>query len=296
MSLPHSYVANVMSAAMFPAFAKLQGEPSQVRRGYLLLTKLTATIAAPSMVTLAIVAPHIVSSLYGPQWSGVIVPLQILAMGGYFRALYHLGGVVAQSHGQVYSELRRQIVYASLVIGGASVGSPYGLPGVAAGVSVATLFMFIAMAHLALRITKTHGVIPGRQMGALVAAGITGGVASVRILLESGDGQRRNRPRCRGRGGVPFGVACSGNSANRFRPIQSPPATFVRAARRHCTPSSVYRRGNQTRTVFGCRPERPSAGHASCQIYVARTRSNSAKGRHSMKCARRMVELDGRTS
>ncbi len=187
MSLPRSYVANVMSTAMFPAFAQLQAEPTRVRRGYLLLTKLTATIAAPSMVTLAVVAPHLVRGLYGPQWSGVIVPLQILSIGGYLRALYHLGGVVAQSHGRVYGEMRRQIVYAGLVIVGALVGSRYGVPGVAAGVSVATLFMFIAMAHLALRITETpwHSYF-GVQFGALVAAGITGGVAfAARILLEA---------------------------------------------------------------------------------------------------------------
>ena len=187
MSLPRSYVANVMSTAMFPAFAQLQEEPARVRRGYLLLTKLTAIVAAPSMATLAIVAPHLVLGLYGPQWSGVVVPLQILSIAGYFRALYHLGGVVAQSHGQVYGEMRRQIVYAALVISCGLVGSRYGLPGVAAGVSVATLFMFIAMAHLALRITETswHRYF-GVQLGALATAGITGGVAfAVRVLFEA---------------------------------------------------------------------------------------------------------------
>jgi PST family polysaccharide transporter len=139
------------------------------------------------MVTLAIVAPHLVRSLYGPQWSEVVVPLQILAIAGYFRGLYHLGGVVAQSHGRVYSEMRRQIAYAALVIGGGLVGSRYGVPGVAVGVSVATLFMFIAMAHLALRITETpwHRYF-GVQLGALVSAGITCAAAlSVRILLEA---------------------------------------------------------------------------------------------------------------
>jgi hypothetical protein len=84
-------------------------------------------------------------------------------------------------------ELRRQIVYAALVIGGGLVGSRYGVPGVAVGVSVATLFMFIAMAQLALRITETpwHRYF-GVQLGALVTAGITGAAAlSVRILLEA---------------------------------------------------------------------------------------------------------------
>ncbi len=187
VSVPHEYVSKVMSGVMFPALSQLQGEPARLRRGYLSVSKLTAMVAAPTMLTMAVVAPHLVRGLYGPQWSGVVVPLQILSVAGYFKALYHLGGVVAQSTGHVHGELRRQIVYAALVIGGGLVGSRYGIPGVAVGVSVATLFMFIAMAHLALRITETpwHRYF-GVQLVALVTAGITCAVAlSVRVLLEA---------------------------------------------------------------------------------------------------------------
>jgi len=187
MNLPYTYAASVMSSVMFPAFAQVQGEPARLRRGYLLLTQVTAMVAAPSMGTMAIAAPHLVPSLYGSQWTGVVVPLQILCIAGYFRALYHLGGIVAQSVGRVYGELWRQIIYAGLVIAGAAVGSRYDLPGVAVGVSVAILYMFVATGHLALRVTG----IPWRlylrvQLGALVTAGVTCCVAlSVRLLLEA---------------------------------------------------------------------------------------------------------------
>jgi teichuronic acid exporter len=187
MNLPHTYAANVMTAVMFPAFAEVQGEPARLRRGYLVLTQLTAMVAAPSMATMAVVAPHFVRGLYGPRWIGVVLPLQILCMAGYFRALYHLGGAVAQSVGRVYGELWRQIIYAGLVIGGAAVGSRYDLPGVAAGVSVAILYMFVATGHLALRVTSTPWRLYLRvQVGALVTAAVTCGVAlSVRLLLEA---------------------------------------------------------------------------------------------------------------
>jgi O-antigen/teichoic acid export membrane protein len=139
------------------------------------------------MTTLAIVAPHLVRSLYGPQWTGAVVPLQILSIAGYFRALYHLGGVVAQSVGRVYGELWRQVTYAAAVMGGTLVGSRYGLPGVAAGVSAAILYMFVATGHLALNATGTPWRLYLRiQLGALVTAGVTCGVAFfVRLLLEA---------------------------------------------------------------------------------------------------------------
>jgi O-antigen/teichoic acid export membrane protein len=188
MNLPQTYAAGVMSGVMFPAFALVQREPARVRSGYLLVTRLTAIIAAPAMTTMAIVAPHLVRGLYGPQWIGAVVPLQIFSLAGYFRALYHLGGVVAQSVGRVYGELWRQVTYAAAVIGGTLVGSRYGLPGVAAGVSVAILYMFVATSQLALHATGTPWRVYFRvQAGAALTGGVAGAVALfVRLLLEAG--------------------------------------------------------------------------------------------------------------
>ena len=187
MTLPFTHAASVMSGALFPAFAQVQGEPDRLRRGYLTATALTALVAAPAMGTLAIAAPHLLQSLYGPQWSGAVVPLQILCLAGYFRALYHLSGIVAKSVGWVYPELRRQIVYAALVLVGAITGSRFGLPGVAAGVSVAIVYMFIASGQLALRATDTRWSEYFRvQRTALATGAVTSAVAMlVRISLES---------------------------------------------------------------------------------------------------------------
>jgi O-antigen/teichoic acid export membrane protein len=186
MNLPFTYAASVMSSVLFPAFAQVQGEPERLRRGYLMMTELTAMLAAPAMGTLAVVAPHLVVTLYGSQWTGVVVPLQIFSLAGYFRALYHLGGTVAQSVGRVYGELWRQAVYAGLVIAGALVGMPYGLAGVATGVSVAILYMFAAMAHLSLRATGTSWRLyfHAQMSGLITGAVVTLAAFIVRLLLE----------------------------------------------------------------------------------------------------------------
>jgi O-antigen/teichoic acid export membrane protein len=186
MNLPQTYAAAVMSSVLFPAIAEVQHEPARVRAAYLTMTQLTAMIAAPSMTIVAIVAPHLVRWLYGPQWSAAVAPLQILSIAGYFRALYHLGGIVAQAVGRVYGELWRQLAYAALVVGGTVLGSRHGLPGVAVGVSVAILFMFVATGHLALTATSTPWRLYLRvQREALVTALVTGAVALVvRLLLE----------------------------------------------------------------------------------------------------------------
>ena len=97
MNISHTHAAGVISAVMFPAFAQAQRDAAAVRRGFLVVTRLTAMVAAPAMAIMGVAAPHLVAGVYGPQWAGAVAPLQILCAAGYFRALYHLGGVVAQS-------------------------------------------------------------------------------------------------------------------------------------------------------------------------------------------------------
>jgi O-antigen/teichoic acid export membrane protein len=190
MSLPHTYAASVMTSVLFPIFAQEQGNQPRVRRAYLLLTELTAMVAGPAMATIAIAAPYLVLSVYGPRWAGVVVPLQMLCLVGYFRALYHLSGVLAQGVGRVYEELRNQLVYAVLVIGAALIGSRYGLAVVAAGVDFAICYMFIASGQLALSATGTSVRAYLRvQVGALVTTVATSIVVlSTRFLLEAGHG------------------------------------------------------------------------------------------------------------
>src|SRR5436190_6901952 len=118
---------------------------------------------------------------------GVVVPLQVLCVAGYFRALYHLGGVVIQSAGRVYGEVARQTTYAVLVIGGVVAASRYGLPWVATAVAAAILFMYVATGHAALRAAQGRWrEYLGVQMHAVVIGAVTCMTAiGVRLLLES---------------------------------------------------------------------------------------------------------------
>jgi hypothetical protein len=108
----------------------------------------------------------------------MVIPLQILGAAGYFRAVYHLGGVVVRSVGWIYPWVFRQAVYAILVIGGALIGSRYGLPGVALGVGVAIVYMFGVTADLALRAPGTSWAMYfGVQRDAIATAAATCTVA-----------------------------------------------------------------------------------------------------------------------
>ena len=155
MTLPFTYTAGVLSGVLFPAFARMHDDPARLRRGFLVATELTAVVSGPAMAGLAVAAPHVIPVLYGAQWSGAVPPLQVLCAAGYFRALYHVGGVVLRSQGRVYTELSLQIVYAALVVTGTAAAARYGLTWAAVAVAAAIVFMCAGTAQAALRASGT---------------------------------------------------------------------------------------------------------------------------------------------
>jgi PST family polysaccharide transporter len=176
MALPLGYVGNAIFAVLFPALSEIRGDMARLTRGYLAGLELTTMFAAPVMIGMVVAAPHLVVGLYGPRWAGAAAPLQILCAAGLFRAAYLPAGAVTHATGSVYAEMRRQVVYAILVLAGSIVGSRWGIAGVATGVAVAIVYKYAAVLQLTSRITgcgwrKLLGAqLPGLLLGVEVGA------------------------------------------------------------------------------------------------------------------------------
>jgi O-antigen/teichoic acid export membrane protein len=154
MMLPLSYVTQVLSQVLLPAYSRVQDDRSRMTRGYLASVYLVFVVAVPTMMFVLVAAPYLIRVLFGPRWEGVILPLQVFAIFGAFRATYNLGGAIAQASGRPWSEFLRQLLYASLVVGGAAIGSRWGIVGVAWGTGFAIVFMYVAMARLSHRLLR----------------------------------------------------------------------------------------------------------------------------------------------
>ena len=176
MTLPLYAVGDVMWHVLLPAMAEVRDDRARLGRAYLAAVQASALAAAPLMAGLAAAAPHITVGVYGPAWTGMVAPLQVLCAAGVFRAVYHVSGALTHATGQVMAELWRQAVYAVLVVAGAIAGSRWGVAGVAWGVVISILFMYLAMARLSLRIVGLRwrdfaaAQVPGAVLGALVGA------------------------------------------------------------------------------------------------------------------------------
>jgi O-antigen/teichoic acid export membrane protein len=67
-------------------FAKIQNDPETLRRYLWNITGGLALIIFPATIGMALVAPEFVPVVLGHKWSGVILPLQLLALHALFRS------------------------------------------------------------------------------------------------------------------------------------------------------------------------------------------------------------------
>lgn len=176
MTLPLYAVGDVMWHVLLPAMAEVRDDRARLGRAWLAAVQASVLAAAPMMAGLAVAAPQVAAGVYGPAWAGMAAPLRVLALAGVFRAVYHVSGALTHATGQVVAELGRQSAFAALVVAGTLAGARWGVTGVAAGVGIAIVFMYLAMARLSLRITGLRwrdffaAQVPGAALGALVGA------------------------------------------------------------------------------------------------------------------------------
>ena len=153
MAAPASALGDVLDTVLFPAMARVQADRPRLAAAYRRGVAALAAAVLPVSVAAVILAPEAIRVALGAQWAAAVPPFQILATGMLFRTSYKMSDSLARATGAVYRRAWRQVVYAALVVGGALVGSRWGVVGVAVAVVAALAVNFTLMAHLSLSLT-----------------------------------------------------------------------------------------------------------------------------------------------
>jgi O-antigen/teichoic acid export membrane protein len=94
------FITGVTSQVAFPAFARLQHDPEQLRQAFYTATRYTSFIALPVFLGFAVLAPEVVGVVFGPKWSRSIPVMQILAFIGLLQVMYYFNGNVLMAMGK----------------------------------------------------------------------------------------------------------------------------------------------------------------------------------------------------
>jgi O-antigen/teichoic acid export membrane protein len=178
MALPGSMVGEAIDRVLFPVLSRIQGSERQLLRAYRRGVALVALFTLPAAIFSMVLAPELVRVVLGSQWSGAVLPFRILAIGMFLRTSHRISDSLVSATGAVYRKALRQFAYATLVLGGAWVGSRWGLPGAACGVMFAIAGNYLLMAQLSLNLVGGSWLVLVRaHLGALTLTAIVGPLA-----------------------------------------------------------------------------------------------------------------------
>lgn len=146
MLVPLSKISGVISNTFLPAFSEIKNKIGVIKKYYLEILSLLSLITFPMMGGLFVVAPEFILSIYGSDWSPVIIIVQILCIAGAGKSLGTTMGIILLSQGRADIEFKWNIF--ALVVYSIAIftGINWGIIGVAYGVTIYSLLIFwIAM-------------------------------------------------------------------------------------------------------------------------------------------------------
>ncbi|SFR66490.1 polysaccharide transporter, PST family [Halogeometricum limi] len=150
---PATELTSVISSVMFPAFSRLQNDAEQLRSTFKKTLRVNAFISAPVAFGIAVVTPDFVMVALGEEWTSMVLPMQILAIYGFLRAL-------GQTFGPIWKALGRpdlltklgalRVALIAIAIYPVTITWGYGIAGTAA---VVTAIYIVPMMPIDIYIT-----------------------------------------------------------------------------------------------------------------------------------------------
>jgi O-antigen/teichoic acid export membrane protein len=152
MAMPGQYLNLVLDKTLFPAMSQIQSQKKRLEKAYFLSTSIVSTLLIPITILMYLMAPEIIATLLGPNWSASILPFRILLITVIFRIFMNISDTLVRATGAVYASAARKAVLAFLIIFGSWIGHFWGLSGVAIAVDVAIFIGYTMMIQLSIKI------------------------------------------------------------------------------------------------------------------------------------------------
>ena len=142
------YPGRVLGGVLFPAMAQRHDRSDRLAPVYLHGVEMTAFLALPFGLMLAVCAPEIVALVLGAQWDAAVPAVRILAVGAVAGICGLVNMPVASAMGMLGRVAWRQAAHACLLLAAVAAGCRWGLGGVAAAASAALVVVWLMMTGL----------------------------------------------------------------------------------------------------------------------------------------------------
>lgn len=199
MFTPIGNVAYPLQGVLFPVLATIQLDHERLTATWLRGKRLAVAIMAPLFMTLLVVAPDFIPTVFGPKWDAAIPVLQILCLGGIAHSLSTLNWNLLMVRDKLGTLFRLTLLITATVVVAVTTAIAFGagIVGVAAAFSTAHWVLVIPEIWLTTRagsigfgpaLRATCSALPFVAVATVVAVGARlslaelGAPAAVRIV------------------------------------------------------------------------------------------------------------------
>jgi O-antigen/teichoic acid export membrane protein len=121
----------IMTQVAFPVMAKAQNDEALLRRIYLQILRMTASVNFPIYVFIGIFSEDIVNIIFGSMWHETVPLLQILAAWALLRSTINPVGSLLMACGRADISFKWNTLLLGLMPISVFIGSQYGISGMA---------------------------------------------------------------------------------------------------------------------------------------------------------------------
>ena len=151
MVAPAAMIGNVLEKVLFPAMVKVNHDDALLGKAFARGLALLAVVMLPVSALIFVLAPEIINLMLGPQWTGVVVPLQIMTVGLVARTSVKMSNCLMRARGVVYRWAAYYVFHALGIVLFAWIGQFWGLIGASVGVVLNIILFFLIMAWLSMK-------------------------------------------------------------------------------------------------------------------------------------------------
>lgn len=148
LKLPLTGIKSVITAVLFPAMSKMQKDISRLKETTLKTTEALAFINIPVMLGIFFISRDFVLIILGEQWEPMIPVLKIFAISSIPDSV-RITGTILKAINRTDLLFRVAIITKSLFLLCIVLGLPFGIEGVAIGVTVGLFINFTVMTYVA---------------------------------------------------------------------------------------------------------------------------------------------------
>jgi len=175
----------VMSVMATPVFARLRSNVEYSAIVHERVTSISLLITIPAFGALALFAPLVVPTVFGPGWNESVALLQIIAVGGALSSVTYFDRGVLYASNRAGLELIIVTVMAAGTVTAALAGAQYGLTAVAVAVTARVLLTVPLRVGVVSSVLRVPWFSYVRSWAAPL---VCGGVVALSVLLLRANG------------------------------------------------------------------------------------------------------------